>query len=134
MSLGQTLFGAGAIAALLQAAWSTVGFVPPPIIVHSLTYHEGRVTQDRTVTRGPAWVAQWQAAVVDDLSGEVVPNCKGDGFWPYPKGRSAPTMSLGEWVGNPLCRLPPGTYYLRAIYTDGSTKVPERGDVFRVPE
>jgi hypothetical protein len=81
----------------------------------------------------PAVVAEWQAEIVTK-AGEVVPNCKGSGFWRYAGGYSAPRFSVAEWVGNPLCVIPPGQYFPRATYSNGTFEVVARGDFFEVTE
>jgi len=131
MSMTQTIFGAGAIWGTLTLAWAAIAPLPPPIVVHELSYDAGYIVQDRTVQK-PAWVAEWQAEIVSDKTGVTVPNCHGEGFWNYPGGRIAPRISLTEWVGNDLCSLPPGRFYPRATYWDGEFKAVVRGSVFEV--
>jgi hypothetical protein len=131
MSATQTIAGGAGLAAVMQAAWLAIAPAPPPIQIHSLTYDAGYIVQDRTVNQS-TWVAEWKAEIVENGSGETVPNCSGSGFWAYPGGTIAPRISLGEWVGNENCTLAPGAYYPRATYWDGEHKVVYRGDVFEV--
>jgi hypothetical protein len=105
---------------------------PSPIQVHSLRYEGGYIVQERTVEM-PAVVAEWKAEIVTK-SGEVVPNCHGSGFWRYAGGYSAPRFSVAEWVGNPLCVIPPGEYFPRATYSNGAFEVVKRGDFFKEPQ
>lgn len=86
-------------------------FPDPPIVVHSLVYDGGRVTQDRTVTsEGDTFYANWAAIVVDAAG---IPKCSGDGNWAYSVGRRGAEMSLSEWTGDKDCgsKLIPGQQY-----------------------
>jgi hypothetical protein len=132
MSMTQTLIGGGVIAALAQVIWVSLAPAPPPIVVHDLRYDAGFIVQDRTV-EGPAVVAQWRADILN-LDGSAVKNCHGEGFWRYAGGRAQPRFTVQEWVGNPLCDLPPGRYIPRAIYSNGSFELVKRGEIFEVME
>lgn len=133
MSVTHTILSGGALAAGLQAVWLAIGPPAPPIVVHSLTYDAGYIIQDRTVQK-PAWVAEWQAEIVSDVTGDVVAGCHGEGFWTYPGGRISPRISLTEWVGSEACTLAPGRYFPRASFSDGGFEAVVRGDVFEVTE
>ncbi len=104
----------------------------PPIVIHSLTYDDGVVIQDRTVTTDGPWTGVWSADIIDTTTGEVAPNCHGEGVWDYAPGRKTPNIPFKEGVGNLLCELPEGEYQLVAIYRAGTFKTIFRSEVFKV--
>ena len=134
MSLTQTTIGSAVILAALQSAWVVIGPQPAPIVVHSLQYEAGFITQDRTITAQAPWVAVWSADIVDAVSGLPVAGCHGDGNWAYEVGRKAVKMTVQEWVGSADCSLPEGQYFPRATYASGTDRIVVRGDFFDVVE
>jgi len=109
---------------------------PPVIEVHSLSYSNGNVRQDRTVS-GPGDVVlmSWSAQVVFAETGDPVPGCTGAGSWPYQTGRRAFEMPLSDWVGSPSCTpesLPNNQLSLRAVYLHEGHQVSASSEVFRV--
>lgn len=122
MSVTQTMFGGGILVVVGSAILQSILPGPSPIVVHSLSYENGFVTQDRTVSADDGvFFAQWRAEVVDVADDYPVANCSGSGSWNYPSGRSAPEMSLPVWTGNPLCDESqlPDQFYLRATWVWG---------------
>lgn len=100
----QTVVGTIALALIGGVAVNLVLPGPQPIVVHSLTYSDGVVHQERTITtEQPAFFAAWTAQIVDAATGLPVPHCNGSGSWPYPAGYRVADIPLAEWVGNPLC-------------------------------
>ena len=132
MSIGNTLIGGGLLAAMLQAAWVAVSPFPPPIVIHSLTYQDGMVIQDRTVKAATKFAAVWTAEIVDATTGAVVAGCSGGGAWDYVPGRKAVEMTVQEWVGSPTCDVPAGKFYPRSTYKAGEFYISERGEIFEV--
>lgn len=130
MHITQTLVGGAVLGGMLTGLFSFVAPAPAPIVVHSLKYEDGVITQDRTVTTGAPWLATWKAEIVEYSTGDVVRGCKGDGVWTYTAGRISPSFSLQEWVGSLSCELQPGTYFPRVTYWGGTDKIVARGDVF----
>lgn len=131
MNFFQPISVGGGLAVALSMAVSP--FIPQkPIVIHSLTYEDGVVIQDRTITTEGPWSGIWSADIIDVNTGMVVGNCSGAGFWDYAPGRKTPKIPLKEWVGNPLCDLPPGEYQLVAIYKAGEFQTLFRSDVFKV--
>jgi len=108
----------------------------PPIEIHSLEYAGGAIRQDRTVNTSGPYLAAWEAQIINARTGLIVRNCVGEGIWHYGPGRADPEIPIAEWVGNPLCELPPGYYQAQAKYEAGQFKTSARSDVFviRKPE
>lgn len=107
---------------------------PAPIIVNSLSLVGDRISQDRTVTIDATFTAKWNAAIVNDRTGDPVPWCMGSGVWDYAPGRVAPVMSLSEWTGSDDCTidsLPPGEYHPQVMFKAGEWSRVYRGEVFR---
>lgn len=91
---------AGAAQLVINATLPSV----PPIVAHSLTYIDGTVYQDRTVTsEAEFFPAQWKSVIVDAATDRPVPGCSGSGFWPYKSGRITAEIPLDEWVGSDTC-------------------------------
>ena len=115
MAATQTIF-TGSIGGLVLAGFlSAVLPQPKPIVVHSLTFKDGMMHQDRTVTveDGEVFFARWEAKVVDAYSGDLIPGCKGGGVWNYTKGHKVYVDTLENWVGSEACTyesLEPGAY------------------------
>jgi hypothetical protein len=138
MSMAQTVIGVVLLSAVATLGLRSVLPEQPRIEVHSITYSDGQITQDRTVNSDtPEFFMRWAAKIEDAATGEVVGNCRGDGSFPYKSGRAARTMALDVWVGNPLCTpasLPPGQYVPVAAFVWGDQQVIARGDIFTIPE
>jgi hypothetical protein len=134
MHMTQMLIGTAAIAGFLQVGVSLVipAVKPPPIAVHSLTYHDGAIVQRRTVATDGPFLAAWRAEIRDATTGEVVPGCQGSGVWRYQSGTIEAKIPIAEWVGSAACMLPPGRYQPVAQYEAGTFSTAIRGDVFRV--
>ena len=95
--VGGAVLAAGAFIA------TEVIFPTPPIVVHSLTYKDGLIYQDRTVdTDSGTFFAQWNATILDG-NGVPVSFCTGKGTWDYPAGRVVAEMDLARWTGNKNC-------------------------------
>jgi hypothetical protein len=104
MSTSQFAVGFVAVLGLGQIALTSVLPDPHPITVHSLTYVSGEIVQDRTVVaEGEFFPAQWRAYIVDAATDKPIPECAGEGFWPYKTGRAAFTIPLDKWTGNTAC-------------------------------
>ena len=126
MSASQAVVVGGAAALAVSAV---LGFVLPkaPIVINALSYAEGMVTQDRTVTgKGEVFFMGWSAEVVNMATGDPVPWCIGQGSYNYRTGRRVVEFTLPDWVGNAAClpeSLLPGRYQLRAIWRAGDVQV-----------
>ena len=82
LAIGMTL-----AAGVTQAALMVVLPEPEAITVHSLTYIDGVVHQDRTVVaENETFPAEWRAFIMDKATKKPVEGCSGSGFWPYPSG------------------------------------------------
>ena len=133
MSATQLAFGlpleATAISLVVGAALPD----PPPIVVHSLTYRDGVIHQDRTVTAdGGLFYATWQAEIIAP-DGERV--CQGQGPWNYEGGRMVANLPLDVWSGDVGCleRLQRGVAYEPvASWYWGSSQTSKRGAKFIV--
>jgi len=139
MQFTQLAIGGAAVIGFLQLAIinpikARLAPLPPPIIVHSLEYADGMITQDRTVSTDAPFVAAWSAQIIDTKTGRAVSGCEGSGVWPYPSGRIAPSMSVAEWVGSDACELPQGKYQPVVTFQAGTWKDVTRGAVFEVME
>lgn len=131
MSMTQTVAGSAILVAAMQMVWTAAAPPVAPIVVHSIAYEDGFITQDRTVSATAKFTAVWNAEIVDAETGAVVPNCSGGGSWDYEAGHRAIKMTLQEWVGNPDCKIPDvGTFYPRATYKAGEFYLSQRGDFF----
>lgn len=131
------LVGFGLIGALVAVSDTIIpDGQSSPIVVHSLTYADGQITQDRTVAGdGGVTLMTWGAQIVNASTGRPVAGCTGSGTWPYEQGRVAFTMPVATWVGSEACNLSTGEYYPRAVYSDGNSEpVTEAGPVFEVTE
>lgn len=112
-----------------------VGAILPelqPIEVHALTYSDGIIHQERTITAdGDIFFASWKAQILDaDTMGVV---CEGQGTWNYPVGYKVADIPLAEWVGQDSCTpdsLPAGEYIPRAVWFWGSDQSTQTGEVF----
>ena len=136
MSAMKFYVSASILAIPIAAAINTAIPNGGPIVVHSLTYADGQITQDRTVAGdGGVTLMTWGAQIVDASTGQPVAGCTGSGTWPYEQGRVAFTMPVATWVGSETCSLSAGEYYPRAVYSDGNSEpVTETGAVFEVTE
>jgi hypothetical protein len=134
MHMTQFFAGTAVLAGVLSLAVGAVVPPPvaPPIVIHSIAYADGEVTQDRTVSSEGSYTAAWTAEVRDFDTGYLVPGCQGSGVWPYPPGHKVVKMSLAEWVGSSQCRLPPGAYQLVATYFAGTFETLSRSERFVV--
>lgn len=103
-----------------------------PIEVHSLTYTDGIIQQERTITAdGDVFYAHWTADILDAETMESV--CEGGGSWDYPVGYAVAKIPLADWVGDENCtpeNLSPGTYIPRAVWLWGSDQTTQTGDPF----
>lgn len=122
--------GTGVLFLAIQTLWSALGPEPPPIVVHSLTYENGYIVQDRTVNSDGKFTALWTAQIQDKATGLSVPGCQGSGTWDYEAGRKTPRIPVAEWVGSPECALPAGTFIPVATYMAGDFKLVQRGQEF----
>ena len=127
-----------ALAGCAAAFWAaSMVLAPAPIEVHSLTYRDGIVIQDRTVTTDTDYFfAFWTAKIVQAESRIAVRHCQGDGSWPYSAGRIAAEIPLDEWVGSSSCTpdsLPPGTYIPVASWSWGGDSTSHEGEPFVIP-
>jgi hypothetical protein len=139
MHISQMAIGGAAVIGFLQLAIinpikTRLAPLPPPIIVHSLEYADGMITQDRTVSTDGPFVAAWSAQIINAQTGRAVIGCEGSGVWPYPPGRIAPSMSVAEWVGSDACVLGVGKYQPIVTFQAGSWENVTRGEVFEVTE
>lgn len=133
MHFTQTFAAAGMIGLGLSAVVSMVlpePTPPPPMVINSLSYSDGVVTQDRTVNGDVKLHFGWDAFVVSAITGQPVPGCEGSGSWDYSPGNRVVHIPLAEWVGNANCALlDGGKYQLVARYkglawaTDGRSEV-----------
>jgi hypothetical protein len=128
MSFTQTLIGMGAVGLVAQSLLSAVLPDATGIFVHSLSYDNGMVTQDRTVVTGqPSFYAQWAVNVVDAETGQMVPECAGNGAAPYREGRKSLTFTLSDWTGNDNCTpdvlIDGRKYELQAVWSWGDKNV-----------
>jgi hypothetical protein len=130
----QSIAGVTFLTMAMQAVWAIVGPATPPIVINELRYEAGYIVQDRTVASEGPFKAVWEAEILNKVTGEVVDNCSGSGFWDYEAGRKAPRIPIAEWVGNPDCRLGPGVYTPIATYSAGEFRTSARGDEFEVTE
>ena len=130
----QFTIGTGALVLAMQGIWAVIGPTPPPIIVHSITYDAGMITQDRTITTAGPFKVVWEAAIIDAKTGRIVTGCSGSGAWDYPPGSLSPSFPVAEWVGNDACDLSPGVYVPMATYSAGEFRLVARGDAFEVTE
>jgi hypothetical protein len=129
MSATQIIATGGGIGAVIGFV-ITAAFPPPPIEIHSLTYDNGFIVQERTINApGPEFYAGWQAQIINVATGQVMPGCAGAGGWDYKVGTYTARLPLSEWVGSP-CVLPPGEYQPWAKYKSGSLVVEKRGTEF----
>lgn len=135
MSTGQTIAGLAALGVAAQVFITSLLPDPPPIEVHSLTYQNGIVHQDRTVNSDvPFFYSKWQAQVVYASSGVAVEGCTGYRAWNYQYGRTVDDKPLAEWVNAPGCTLSPGRYRLAASWFFGDAREFYRSEVFEVTE
>ena len=136
MNFSSIALPAIALVAWLGTAWQGKMLIegpPQPIVVHSLEWRDGKVTQDRTVTSmSNVFEARWRAEVRNAASGRVVPGCSGTDWFPYPVGRAAPSMPPSEWLGSDSCEIPIGApHYLWVQFSAGEwVSVPARSPVF----
>lgn len=131
--LGQLAIGVTFLAALGTAGIRAVLPAVEGIAVHQISYQDGMVTQDRTVTgTHDVFMAFWAANVTDVNTGLVVPGCEGDGSFAYPVGRATPEMPLQRWVGSDGCVLTPGTYELRGAWSWGDRQTVAKSAPFTV--
>lgn len=135
MSFSHTIVGVVALSALGSLATSLILPPPPLIVINSLRYEKGMITQDRTInTEAEVAFMEWRAEIVDAKTGEPVPECQGQGTWNYTAGRKAVPMTLARWTGNDNCSekvlTSPEGYFPRATYTWGSNQVVGRDAVF----
>lgn len=133
MSFSTHAVGTAMLALIMQGAWEILGPSLPPIVVHSLTYEEGFIVQDRTVHADGKFTAVWAAVILDKKTGLAVPDCQGTGSWDYQAGHKVIEIPLAEWVGNPQCDLGPGTYIPMARYSAGEFLEIKRGEEFTLP-
>jgi hypothetical protein len=139
MSFTHTLVGVVALSAIGTLAANLVLPPPPLIVINSLQYDNGMITQDRTVNSDAEVVfMEWRAEIVDVRSGEPVPECQGQGTWNYASGRKVARMTLARWTGNDDCAASaltsPEGYFPRATYTWGENQVVGKGAVFHSGE
>lgn len=138
MSTSQLAVGFVAVLGLGQLALTSVLPEPKPITVHSLTYQGGAIFQDRTViAEDEFFPAQWRAYVMDADADKPIPECSGEGFWPYKTGRGTFELPLAEWTGNDACtvdflRSYGGEFYPVASWHWGNDFEKATGPVFSV--
>lgn len=138
MSTSQFAVGFVAVLGLGQLALTSILPEPKPITVHSLTYEGGAIFQDRTVTAEDEFFpAQWRAYVMDAATDKPIPECTGEGFWPYKTGRGTFELPLAEWTGNAACtveflRSYGGEFYPVASWHWGNDFEKATGAVFSV--
>ena len=131
LAIGMTL-----AAGVTQAALMVVLPEPEAITVHSLTYIDGVVHQDRTVVaENETFPAEWRAFIMDADTKLPVDGCSGSGFWPYPKGRRVADIPLPEWVGSETCTREyltalGGQYYPLASWHWGNDGTSKKGKTF----
>lgn len=135
MSFSHTLVGVVALSAIGTMAANLVLPPVPLIVINSLNYENGMITQDRTInTDADVAFMEWRAEIVDVKTGEPVPECQGQGTWNYTAGRKAIPMTLARWTGNDNCTASvltsPEGYYPRATYTWGENQVVGKDEVF----
>lgn len=134
MHFTQTALAAAALAGALHLGVNAVipePPPPPPLVVNSLTYADGVVTQDRTINADSKLWMIWEAYVVSELTGQPVPGCSGSGFWDYSPGHLVARVPVREWVGSPDCKLVEGAgYQLVARYKAGAWSTDARSEVF----
>ena len=136
MSTSQFAVGFVAVLGLGQLGLTSILPEPKPITVHSLTYVNGSIIQDRTaVADGDYFPAQWRAFIFDTVTNKPVPECTGTGFSPYHSGRIAVNLKLTEWTGRDECtpeflRERGGTYYPVASWHWGNDFEKATGGVF----
>lgn len=136
MHLTQTIIGGVAVMGALQFAVlepikTAMLPEPPPMVINSLSYSDGIVTQDRTVNGNDGLHLGWEAFVISAATGAVVPGCEGTGGWEYSPGNRVVKMPLAEWVGNAACVLKEGSkYQLVARYKGLSWSTDARSEVF----
>lgn len=133
MSVGHTITGLAALGLGAQLLLTAILPDVKPITVHSLTYSEGIIEQDRTITTdAPFFYATWRAQIIDAGTGKAVPGCVGSGSWNYTQGRSAIAMPVKVWVGSDDCELTAGSYRPIAAWLWGSDQEVHRGEVFTI--
>jgi hypothetical protein len=134
MSTVQAVAAGTGLAMAVSLALTAVLPAPHPITIHAITYSDGLVTQDRTVTGSAQTVFMgWAAKIVEASTGVVI--CSGADSFYYPTGRKVAQMPLDVWTGDPNCRpenLAPGVYYPEAVYSWADNSVTARGDPFRI--
>ena len=137
MSATHMVVGSSVVAAAVVGVLGLVLPEPQPITVHSISYEDGIVSQDRTVVaEGEAFYASWAAAVMRAEDDTPIAWCNGSGSWPYPTGRRKAAIDLPEWVGSEECTpdsLPPGEYYLKAAWYWGNNQTSARSEPFAIP-
>jgi hypothetical protein len=137
MSTANFVVGMSLAAAVTQATLTLILPEAPPIDVHSLTYKDGLVYQDRTVTADSDYFpAEWRASIVDHLTRIPVDGCVGSGFWNYPAGRKVAEVPLTEWVGSDTCtpeylRGLGGEFYAVASWHYGNSSTIATGEPFK---
>ena len=97
----QTTIGTAVLGPALAVAAGIFLPEPPAITVHSLTYENGIVHQERTIIAdAPAFHADWSARVQDQ---DGVTVCEGNGSWAYATGYAVFDIPIDDWVGDPGC-------------------------------
>jgi len=138
MSMTQTLIGGGALVLALNFAVQAILPQPTPIVVHGLTYLDGAVIQERTIsTDQTAFYAQWAVTVENADTGESLIWCEGNGANAYPPGHRVVQFTLADWTGRTTCTpesLPPGRYALRASWRWGGDGTSAKSEPFEVVE
>lgn len=136
MSMTQTIIGGTALVLALNWAVGAILPEPIPIDVISLSYADGMVTQERTITTDQtAFYAQWAATVENADTGDSIRWCEGSGANAYPPGHRAVVFTLADWTGNQRCTpesLPAGRYALRASWRWGEHSTSRKSEVFEV--
>lgn len=136
MSTAHLVAGVVGASVILQGLVSLALPDLPPIEVHSLTYKDGIVHQDRTVVaEGDTFPAEWRAFVMDANTKQPVDGCSGSGFWPYKAGRRVAEIPLPEWVGSETCTREylaslGGEYYPLASWHWGNDGTSKKGKPF----
>ena len=133
MSFVNTLIGSSFLVLVGSGILQAILPGPPPIVVHSLEYADGQVTQKRTVTTDDGvFFAEWRAEVVDSATNIPVADCTGTGSWNYSPGYAAPEMDLATWTGNDACDADdlPASFYLRATWRWGDDQTNGESQIY----
>lgn len=131
-----TIVGAAALAIMGSLAVQLVPDLSTPIVLNTLSYSEGMMTVDRTVTTDkPAFFMRKSSQIVNTATGESIPECEGIKNENFREGRVKATVTMATWSGNPLCTpevLGSGQFVPLAVYIWGDHQKAFMGEPFTV--